>query len=123
MASNRDLPAFLDAVHPRYRVPARAEVVAGAIVATIAALADIRNAIGFSSFAVLTYYAIANACALTLTASERIWPRWLAICGLAGCTALALSLPPASVLGGAGLLLAGAGAFALRKLLRTVSSR
>ena len=39
MASNRDLPAFLDAVHPRYRVPARAEVVAGVIVAAIAALA------------------------------------------------------------------------------------
>ena len=93
MASNRDLPAFLDAVHPRFRVPARAELVAGAIVAAIAALSDIRSAIGFSSFAVLTYYAITNACALTLTARERKWPRWLAICGLAGCAALALSLP------------------------------
>ncbi|HEX3631968.1 MAG TPA: amino acid permease [Casimicrobiaceae bacterium] len=119
MASNRDLPAFLDAVHPRYRVPARAELVAGAIVAAVAALSDIRNAIGFSSFAVLTYYAIANASALTLTARERKWPRWLAICGLIGCAALAFSLPWPSVLGGAALLLVGAGAFALRKLLRT----
>ena len=123
MASNRDLPAFLDAVHPRYRVPYRAEVVAGVIVAVIAALADIRSAIGFSSFAVLTYYAIANASALTLTASERQWPRWLAICGLAGCAALAFSLPITSVLGGAGLLLAGAGAFALRKLLHANGAR
>ena len=123
MASNRDLPALLDAVHPRYRVPARAEVVAGAIVAAIVALSDIRNAIGFSSFAVLTYYAIANACALTLTARERKWPRWLAICGLVGCAALAFSLPSTSVLAGAGLLLAGAGAFGLRKLLRTANRR
>ena len=123
MASNRDLPAFLAAVHPRYRVPARAEIVAGAIVAAIAALADIRNAIGFSSFAVLTYYAIANACALTLTARERKWPRWLAIGGLGGCVVLAFSLPSTSVLGGAALLLAGAAAFAIRKLLRTASSR
>jgi APA family basic amino acid/polyamine antiporter len=123
MASNRDLPALLDAVHPRYRVPARAEVVAGAIVAAIVALSDIRNAIGFSSFAVLTYYAIANACALTLTARERKWPRWLAICGLVGCAALAFSLPSTSVLAGAGLLLAGAGAFALRSLLRTGNRR
>jgi APA family basic amino acid/polyamine antiporter len=123
MASNRDLPALLAAVHPRYRVPARAEVVAGAIVAAIAALSDIRNAIGFSSFAVLIYYAIANACALTLTARERKWPRWLAICGLVGCAALAFSLPSMSVLGGAGLLLAGAGAFALSKLLRTADPR
>ena len=123
MASNRDLPALLDAVHPRYRVPAHAEVVIGAIVAAIAALSDIRNAIGFSSFAVLTYYAIANACALTLTARERKWPRWLAICGLVGCATLAFSLPSTSVLGGAGLLLAGAGAFAVRKLLRGANPR
>jgi len=123
MASKRDLPAFLDAVHPRYRVPARAQVVAGAIVAAIAALSDIRNAIGFSSFAVLTYYAIANACALTLTTRERKWPRWLAMGGLAGCALLAFSLPSTAVLGGAGLLLAGAAAFALRKLLRTGGSR
>jgi APA family basic amino acid/polyamine antiporter len=71
----------------------------------------------------LTYYAIANACALTLTARERKWPRWLAICGLVGCVALAFSLPSTSVLGGAGLLLAGAGAFALRSLLRTGNRR
>jgi APA family basic amino acid/polyamine antiporter len=86
-------------------------------------LSDIRNAIGFSSFAVLIYYAIANACALTLTARERKWPRWLAICGLVGCAALAFSLPSMSVLGGAGLLLTGAGAFALRKLLLTADPR
>jgi len=118
MAANRDLPSFLDAVHPRYRVPHRAEVIAGAIVVVIAAFSDIRNAIGFSSFAVLTYYAIANACALTLTARESQWPHWLAICGLAGCAALAFSLPSTSVLGGAALLFAGAAAFAVRKMLR-----
>lgn len=123
MAANRDLPAFLDAVHPRYRVPHRAEVVAGAIVVVVAASSDIRNAIGFSSFAVLIYYAIANACALTLTAPERQWPRWLAVCGLAGCAVLALSLPSTSVLGGAALLVAGATAFAVRKMLHRRGSR
>ncbi|HEY2863940.1 MAG TPA: amino acid permease [Casimicrobiaceae bacterium] len=118
MASNRDLPGFLDAVHPRYRVPHRAELIAGAIVAAIAALADLRDAIGFSSFAVLTYYAVANACAVTLAPDERKWPRWLAVCGVAGCALLAFSLPVASALGGAVLLLAGAAAFALRRRLR-----
>jgi hypothetical protein len=39
MASNRDLPAFLSAVHPRYRVPHRAELVVGGIVASLAAVA------------------------------------------------------------------------------------
>jgi APA family basic amino acid/polyamine antiporter len=123
MAANRDFPGFLDAVHPRYRVPYRAELVAGAIVAVVVAVSDIRSAIGFSSFAVLTYYAIANACALTLTARERQWARWLAICGLGGCAVLALSLPLASVLAGAGVLLAGAGAFALRKRVRAAAAR
>jgi APA family basic amino acid/polyamine antiporter len=123
MASNGDLPAFIDAVHSRYRVPHRAEVMAGMIVTLIAALSDIRDAIGFSSFAVLVYYAIANASALTLTARERQWPRWLAVCGVAGCAALAFSLPATSVLGGAGLLLVGAGAFALRQWMRGTGSR
>ena len=116
MASNRDLPAFLADVHPRYRVPYRAELVAGLIVVVIAAAADLRDAIGFSSFAVLAYYAIANASALTLDSRERQWPRWLAGCGLVGCTALALSLPVASVIEGSVLLLAGAAAFAVRKM-------
>jgi len=39
-------------------VPHRAELAVGAIVAVISAAADVRSAIGFSSFAVLTYYAI-----------------------------------------------------------------
>jgi APA family basic amino acid/polyamine antiporter len=65
MASNRDLPGFLSAVHPRHRVPHRAELLVGVIVATAVAIADLRSAIGFSSFAVLAYYAIANAAAWT----------------------------------------------------------
>jgi APA family basic amino acid/polyamine antiporter len=112
MASNHELPAFLAAVHPRYKVPHRAELIAGAIVASLVAVADVRGAIGFSSFAVLTYYAVANASSLTLHASERKWPRWLALCGLAGCAALAFSLPLVSVLAGSTLLLAGAAVFA-----------
>ena len=108
MAANRDLPAFLGTVHPRYRVPYRAETVVGAVVATIAAVADVRSAIGFSSFAVLTYYAVANAAAWTLDSSERRWPRALSAVGLCGCAALMLTLPLASVATGAATLLLGA---------------
>ena len=108
MAAARDLPASLAAVHPRFRVPHRAELAAGAAVAAIAAVADIRWAIGFSSFAVLTYYAITNAAAWTLKPDERRWPRALSGLGLVGCAALALTLPAPSVLGGGGLLAAGA---------------
>jgi basic amino acid/polyamine antiporter, APA family len=114
MAANRDLPGFFAAVHPRYRVPHRAEIGVGILVATIAALADVRSAIGFSSFAVLTYYAVANASAFTLEAAQRRWPRWLAVAGLLGCMVLAFSLPVASVAGGSLLLVAGAVVFWIR---------
>lgn len=115
MAANRDLPEFLAAVHPRYRVPHRAELAVGVIVAAIAAVADIRSAIGFSSFAVLTYYAIANAASWTLAAPERRWPRALSGLGLLGCVVLALTLPLESVIGGGVLLGLGAAAFLLKQ--------
>jgi len=114
MASNHDLPAFLAAVHPRHRVPHRATLAVGGVVAIVAALADVRAAIGFSSFAVLAYYAIANAAAWTLEPERRRWPRALAGLGLVGCLALAFALPVASVAAGAGALGLGALAYAVR---------
>jgi basic amino acid/polyamine antiporter, APA family len=108
MAANRDLPRVLSAVHPRHRVPHRAEIAVGGVVAAVAAVADIRAAIGFSSFAVLTYYAIANAAAWTLERERRRWPRALAALGLLGCVTLAFALPAASVSVGVGVLGLGA---------------
>jgi APA family basic amino acid/polyamine antiporter len=108
MAGNRDLPAWLSAVHPRFRVPHRAELAVGAIVASIVAIADVRSAIGFSSFAVLTYYAVANAAAWTLEPEERRWPRWLSAVGFLGCLVLVSTLPLASAVGGSGVMLLGA---------------
>lgn len=108
MAAGADLPRWLDAVHPVHKVPHRAELVVAVVVAVVVLVADLRGAIGFSSFAVLFYYAVANAAAFTLGPSERRWPRWLTVLGLVGCVVLATALPLTSVLGGAGLLCAGA---------------
>jgi APA family basic amino acid/polyamine antiporter len=115
MAANGDLPRPLAAVHPRFRVPHRATVAVGAVVAVAVALVDVRQAIGFSSFTVLVYYGVANAAALTLVPGERRWPRGLAVLGLVGCLALAFHLPLASVLAGGGVLLAGSLLFLLRR--------
>jgi APA family basic amino acid/polyamine antiporter len=115
MASRRDLPVMLGAVHPRYRVPHRAEVGVGAIVAMAIAFTDISSAIGFSSFAVLTYYAIANAAAWTLEPERRRWPRPLAGLGLLGCVCLAVTLPAVSIVAGAGVFAAGAALYGLRR--------
>jgi basic amino acid/polyamine antiporter, APA family len=114
MARDRYLPGFLDTVHPKYEVPHRAELAVGAVVVILVATLDLRGAIGFSSFAVLAYYAIANASASTLTAAENRPARWIPILGLAGCITLAITLPLTSVLAGAGVLIIGAVVWVIR---------
>ncbi|MEV6203647.1 amino acid permease [Streptomyces sp. NPDC051771] len=111
MARDGYLPGGLAAVHPRFRVPHRAELAVGAVVAVAAATADVRGAIGFSSFGVLVYYGIANASAWTLGRRDRV----LAVLGLAGCAALAGALPLGSVLAGSGVLAAGVVVYAVSR--------
>jgi APA family basic amino acid/polyamine antiporter len=117
MAANRDLPGALAAVHPRNKVPHRAELAAAALVGAAVVTVDVRGAIGFSSTLVLAYYAVANAAAWTLGPSERRWPRWLAGLGLAGCLVLAASLPPATLLAGVAVLATGVAAWLARRRL------
>ncbi|MFD4829144.1 APC family permease [Streptomyces uncialis] len=115
MARDRHLPHALAAVHPRFQVPHRAELVVGAVVAVLAATVDVRGAIGFSSFGVLAYYAVANAAAWTLTPGEGRPPRLVPLVGLAGCGALAFALPVVSVISGAAVLVLGAAVYGVRK--------
>ncbi|TDB81136.1 amino acid permease, partial [Actinomadura sp. KC216] len=121
MARNHHLPHALAAVHPRHKVPHRAELAVGAIVAILAATLDLRGAIGFSSFGVLVYYAIANASAWTL--DEGRPPRAIPVLGLLGCLTLAFALPPASVITGAAVLAIGAALYALRRAARPNGTR
>jgi APA family basic amino acid/polyamine antiporter len=114
MAADRELPGWLDAVHPVHKVPHRAELAAGILIALLVAVTDLRGAIGFSSFCVLTYYAIANAAAWTLPDPQRRWPRAVAGAGLVGCATLAVTLPKASVVTGAAVLAVGAGIWVVR---------
>lgn len=100
MARNNDLPPFLAAVHPRFKVPHVAEVTLAAVVIAILLVADIRGAIGFSSFGVLVYYSIANLSAWTQEGEYRRWPRVLFVAGFLGCVVLAALLPVQSVLAG-----------------------
>ncbi|MEV1063735.1 APC family permease [Streptomyces sp. NPDC050263] len=115
MARDRHLPHALAAVHPRSKVPHRAELVVGAVVAAVAATADVRGAIGFSSLGVLAYYAIANASAWTLTPTEGRPHRPIPLLGLIGCLVLAFALPATSVVSGAAVLVLGAAAYGLRR--------
>lgn len=100
MAREGDLPRWLDAVHPRHHVPHRAEIALALVVGLLILTTDLRGALGFSSFGVLVYYAIANASAFTQPAADRRWPRALNVLGLVGCLVLIATLPPAAVLAG-----------------------
>jgi APA family basic amino acid/polyamine antiporter len=115
MARHRDLPAWLAAVHPRFLVPHHAEVALAVVVCVLVATTDLRGVIGFSSFGVLIYYAIANTAAYTQPAAQRRWPRALNVLGVAGCLALVATLPWQSVVAGVGMFAVGlAGRAAVR---------
>ncbi len=109
MSRNGDLPQWLAAVHPRYRVPHHAELALAAVVSVLVATTDLRGVLGFASFGVLTYYAIANLSAFTQPASDRRWPRALNILGMTGCAVLAVTLPPQSIVAAVGVFGIGVG--------------
>lgn len=118
MARERDLPAALAVVHPRFGTPHRAELAVAVAVVVLISVSDLRGAIGFSSFGVLIYYAIANAAALTPEGTprgpQRWFPRALPVTGLIGCCVLAASLPWTSVLAGLACFAVGIGVWFLR---------
>jgi len=115
MAREGDLPRSLAAVHGRFGTPHVAQLVVTAAVVVLVAIGDLRGAIGFSSFGVLVYYAIANLSAATLD-PERPVRRILPIAGLIGCVVLAGSLPwPAIAIGAAIIALGLLGRLVLRR--------
>jgi APA family basic amino acid/polyamine antiporter len=108
MARERDLPAALAKVGGRHTVPFVAELAVAAVVILLLLTTDVMTVVGFSSFGVLIYYAVTNAAAFTLEEHPFHAPKWLNAAGCAGCLLLAVTLPPASVLGMAAILAAGA---------------
>ncbi|WP_426184330.1 APC family permease [Microbacterium sp. TWP3-1-2b2] len=107
MARESDLPRFLATVHPRWKVPHRAEIAIALIVILIVLFADLRGAIGFSSFGVLLYYLIANAAAFRQSGSARRYPRALQVLGVLGCLVLVNTLPILATLIGTGVVIIG----------------
>ena len=69
-------------------------------VSALVLTADLRGVIGFSSFGVLVYYAIANAAAATQPGELRRWPRALNVLGVTGCLVLVATLPWPAVAAG-----------------------
>ncbi|MGV9193475.1 APC family permease [Microbacterium sp. MC2] len=107
MAREGDLPRPLAAVHPRWRVPHRAEALAVTVVVVLVAFADLRLAIGFSSVGVLLYYLIANIAAFGQHGPARRYPRALQVVGAVGCGVLVVTLPWQAVAAGVAVFAVG----------------
>jgi basic amino acid/polyamine antiporter, APA family len=98
MAREGDLPRPLAAVSRRTHVPWAAQVAAAVVVIALLVTTDVLTVVGFSSFGVLVYYAVANLSAATLTERVVPGPRWLNLAGAVACLVLAVTLPWRSVL-------------------------
>ncbi|HSO91020.1 MAG TPA: APC family permease [Arthrobacter sp.] len=122
MARERDLPSPLARVGGAHTVPYLAELTVAAAVIVLLLTTDVLTVVGFSSFGVLVYYSVTNAAAFTLPARPRHAPRWLNSLGFLGCLVLAVTLPPASVLGMAAVLAVGvAGRFLVLRLRKAAA--
>lgn len=114
MARDGELPHPLTRVHRRFGVPHVAELTVGAAVIVLVLIADLRGAIGFSSFGVLVYYLVANWSALTQPAAERLVPRWVSWSGAIGCVVLVMTLPLVSIAAGVAVFAFGAAVRGIR---------
>lgn len=109
MARERDVPSFFARIDERWQVPRRAEIAIALIVIAIVLVADLRDAIGFSSFGVLLYYLIANAAAFRQQGAARRYPRALQVAGALGCLLLVNTLPILASVVGTVVVLLGVG--------------
>ena len=113
MSREGDLPRWLASIQPRHQVPDHAQLAVAAAAGVLIVATDLRAAIGFSSFGVLTYYAVANAAAYTQDDGWRRWPRALNLIGILGCAVLVVTLPLSAVATGLLVLAVGVGGRAL----------
>lgn len=123
MARKGDLPRPLAAVSQRFRVPFAADLSVAGLVIVLLLSTDVLTMVGFSSFGVLIYYAIANLAAFTLDERPWYWPKALNLAGLAGCLLLAFTLPVMSVLIMCAVLAAGIAGRAFVLFLRNRSAQ
>jgi APA family basic amino acid/polyamine antiporter len=107
MARGGDLPRWLAAVHPRFQVPHRAEIVLAVVVSALVLTIDLRGAIAFSSFGVLVYYFVANVAAFGQPPAQRRYPRAMPVLGALACLALVATLPVSGIAGGLLVLVVG----------------
>ncbi len=121
MARERDLPPALAFISTRTHAPVVAEATFAVLAIVGILVLDPARLVGFSSCAVLVYYAIAHLSAFRQPVGERWLPRTLQVVGVAGCLLLAFTLPWQAIVFAAVVL--GVGLVLRAVFLRAGSSR
>ena len=92
MGEDRELPKVFEQRN-RFGSPWLAEVIIAVGASSLVAIGNLAEVIGFSSFSVLVYYAIAHVSALGQPSAERVIPRFVSWLGFVLCIWLALAVP------------------------------
>lgn len=107
MGRRLDMPRVLAQLNPYGTTPCVAVVAVEVAIALLILIGDVKTTWSFSAFNVLIYYAITNFAALQLSPTERLYPQWLAVVGLASCLFLAFWVQRQIWLIGLALIIAG----------------
>jgi basic amino acid/polyamine antiporter, APA family len=107
MGRRRDLPRIVARLNQTGTTPDVAVWVMGIAIATLVLIGNVKTTWSFSAFTVLIYYAITNLAALQLPDRDRLYPKWLALLGLAACLFLAFWVEQQIWLTGLSLIIAG----------------
>lgn len=107
MARRGDMPQWFATISAGEGSPRRAVVGVGVVIGMLALIGNVRTTWSFSAFTVLVYYALTNLAALRLPAEQRLFPRWVAGCGMASCLGLAFWVEPKIWISGLALMGSG----------------
>ena len=77
------------------------------VAAGVALFGTLQSIVAAASFTILMYYALANLAALRMRSQDKLFPDWIPVLGALSCAGLALTLRPATIVSGLGLVAAG----------------
>lgn len=109
MGRRGDMPVLFSRIETSSGVPLLSVLCVGGFIAFLVLVGDVKTTWSFSAFTVLVYYALTNLAALQLPESARLYPRWVAVLGLAACLFLAFQVETATWIAGLGLIVLGLG--------------
>jgi APA family basic amino acid/polyamine antiporter len=107
MGRRGDMPKITARLNSSQTTPTIAVIVMGGVIAGLVLIGNVKTTWSFSAFNVLIYYSITNLSTFRLSAEERLFPRWIAVCGLISCLFLAFWVDVTIWLVGLGIIAIG----------------